>query len=108
MYFPQKVIWKRFYKKASLMDKGTLYQLKNTINCTSVPSYQADNIKAVEDFLLVVMHAHIIAACEAVLKERSINSVSELAKFVVAAFTMLQKGNTVSKTSDGVFVYICM
>ena len=89
------------------MDKGTLYQLKNTINCTSVPSDPADNIKAVDDFLLVVMHAHIIAACEAVLKERSINSVSELAKFVVAAFTMLQKGNTVSKTSDGVFVCAC-
>jgi len=40
------------------------------------------------------MHAHIIAEREAVLKRRSIKSVAELAKFVVAAFTMLQKGNT--------------
>lgn len=32
------------------MDKGTLYQLKNVINRTSVPTSPDKNMKAAEDF----------------------------------------------------------
>ena len=33
-----QVIWLRLYKQTSSMEKGTLYQLKNLLNCTSVKS----------------------------------------------------------------------
>lgn len=89
------------------MDKGTLYQLKNTINRTAVPTDPSDNMKAAEDFLLVVLHAHITAASEAILKRQRIESVSQLADSVAASFITLEKGSTVGKSSDGVLVYAC-
>ena len=72
----------RFFSKSSLMDKGTLYQLKNTTNHTAVPNNPSDNMKATEDFLLVVVHAHIAAASEAILCRQRIESVSQLADSV--------------------------
>ena len=77
------------------MDKGTLYQLKNVTK------------RAAEDFLLVVLHAHIITASEKILQEKNITSVAELADSVVAESTLFQPGNNVSELSDGVFVYAC-
>lgn len=45
------------------MDKGTMYQLKNLIN-RSLPSDPSDNVKAAEDFLLLLVHAHVlISSC---------------------------------------------
>ncbi len=66
-------------------------------------------MKAAEDFLHVMIHAHIVAACQAVLRGRSIDSVShtQLADSVVASFVALEKDTTVSKSSDGVFIYAC-
>ena len=49
------------------MNKGTLYQLKHTINHTEVPNDPSDNMKAAEDFLFVVLHAHITTASKAIL-----------------------------------------
>lgn len=89
------------------MDKGTLYQLKNVINRTSVPNDPADNMRAAEDFLLVILHAHVIAACERVLESKNFTSVATLADAVVASFTLLEPDNNVSELSDGVFVYAC-
>ena len=89
------------------MDKGTLYQLKNVTNRTSVPNDPAENMRAAEDFLLVVLHAHIITASEKILQEKNITSVAELADSVVAESTLFQPGNNVSELSDGVFVYAC-
>jgi len=41
------------------------------INHTSVPQSPNDNMKAAEDFLLVVLHAHIVAAAENIFKEQT-------------------------------------
>ena len=43
-------------------DKGTLYQLKHLVHRTAVGSDPKHKTKASEDFLLVVMHALIVAA----------------------------------------------
>lgn len=64
------------------MDKGTLYQLKNIINCTSVPTSPDKNMKAAEDFLLVTVHAHIVAAAYEVLSKNPIVSVFQLSQLV--------------------------
>jgi len=79
-------MWILLFSKKSALEKGTLYQLKNLINRTAVPTEPDTNLKVAEDFFLVVLHAHIVAAAEAVLALRSIASVEELAKKVVNTF----------------------
>lgn len=59
------MIWKRLFNKSSSTEKGTLYQLKNLLHRTAVPLDPGDNMKAAEDFLEVVLHAHIVAAVRA-------------------------------------------
>ena len=61
-----QVIWKRLFSKNSAAEKGTLYQLKNLLHRSAVPLDPGDNINAAEDFLQVVLHAHIVAAAETI------------------------------------------
>ena len=78
------MIWKRLFTKKSAAEKGTLYQLKNLLNRTAVPLDPSDNMKAAEDFLLVVLHSHIVAAAKAVLDEsEAIDDVLSLSKTIV-------------------------
>ena len=72
-----------------------------------MPNDPADNMKAAEDFLLVVLHAHIMAASETILSCANIDSVSALADSILASYVNLQLGSTGSSCSDGVFVYAC-
>jgi len=58
------VIWKRLFNKSSSTEKGTLYQLKEMLRCTAVPLDPGDNMKVAENFLEVVLHAHIVAAAK--------------------------------------------
>ena len=53
------MIWSRFYSNKSATDKGTLFQLKNLINRTSVPADPKDNMQATEDFFELVLVAHM-------------------------------------------------
>ena len=46
------------------MEKGTLFQLKVLINRTAVKSVPSKNMKASEDFLMLILHAYTIAAAE--------------------------------------------
>ena len=78
-----QVIWKWLYSKQSSTEMGTLYQLKNTINRTNVPSDPKDNLNACEDFLGVVLEAHIVAAAKTILLSTQYGSVSDLAASVV-------------------------
>ena len=89
------------------MDKGTLHQMKVAIKHSSVPNDPANNMKAAEDFLLVVLHAHIMAASETIISCTNIDSVSALADSILASYVNLQLGSTGSSCSDGVFVYTC-
>ena len=54
------MIWIRLFSKKSGCDKGTLYQLKDLIHCTSVPSDPEDN--AAEDFMQTVLEGFIVGA----------------------------------------------
>ena len=78
-----------FLKKSSSVDKGTLYQLKNAINRTSVPMSPADNMKAAEDFILVVLHAHILAAA-AEICESGVESVFELSAMIIDSYVQVK------------------
>lgn len=109
-------MWKLHYSSASGQEKGTLNQLKTLINQTLVPHSPDDNMKAAEDFLLVVLHAHVIAAAETLLKDNNEDSVHQLSTKIVSKFVNIWKnsGNrssdnesdeTSDASSDGIFVY---
>ena len=55
------MVWKRFYDTKSFLDKGTLYQLRNAINRTNI-SESVDDFNACEDFFVLVVRCHIVAA----------------------------------------------
>lgn len=57
-----QAVWSRFYSTSSVRDKGTLYNLRNLLNRTSVPQNVKKNVNAVEDFLEVLVQGHILAA----------------------------------------------
>lgn len=57
-----KVIWKHLYKVESQMDKGTLYQLRNLINRRNVGNNPFKDVNAHEDFFLLIVDSHILAA----------------------------------------------
>ena len=62
-----------------------MYQLKNLIN-RSVPSDPSNNVKAAEDFLLLLVHAHIIVAARVLYTLINPTSVLYLAKSLVATY----------------------
>ena len=53
--------------KKSGQDTGTMYQVKNLLNRTPVPLDPEKNMNASEDFLLLLLHAHVIAAAKGIL-----------------------------------------
>ena len=93
------MIWKRLFTKKSAAEKGTLYQLKNLLNRTAVPLDPSDNMKAAEDFLLVVLHSHIVAAAKAILDEsEAIDDVLSLSKTIVENYiTITLPSSSVNK-----------
>lgn len=52
------------YSNKSSTDKGTLFQIINLVNRTSVPNDPKDNVQSTEDFLPLVLVAYIIVAAE--------------------------------------------
>ena len=57
----------RFYS-ITPKDKDILFQLKQVVNRTSFGKTPKHNMKTAEDFLEVVLFAHVIAAAEQVMK----------------------------------------
>ena len=83
-----------------------MYQLKNLIN-RAVPSDPSDNVKAAEDFLLLLITAHIVAAARILYSLINPTSVSYLAKPLVATYLRLPllDAKTSSVIQDGVHAY---
>lgn len=57
-----QIIWVRFFKMSSSREMGTLAQLKNLLNRTTVPNIPKKDVHATEDFLKVVTEGHVISA----------------------------------------------
>ena len=83
-----------------------MYQLKNLINRV-VPSDPSDNVKAAEDFLLLLITAYIVAAARILYSLVNPISVSYLAKSLVATYLRLPllDAKTSSVIQDGVHAY---
>lgn len=76
------------YSAKSGRDQGTLFQLRNLLNRSSVCSDPEKNMKSCEDFLLVVLHAHVVSAANAILQLRDVN-LKMLSKSIVSNYVLL-------------------
>jgi L1 cell adhesion molecule like protein len=56
------VIWKHFLSTKSAAEHGTLYQLRNLLGRSNVVTDPTKDFNPCEDFFLVVISGHIIAA----------------------------------------------
>ena len=64
------------------MTGGTLLQLKVLLNRTYVPKKPDENMKAAEDFLEIVVKAHIVAAANSISEHMAIASVHGIRTFL--------------------------
>jgi len=96
----KQIMWKLFYSKATINDKGTLYQLKHLVHRTAVGSDPKHKTKASEDFLLVVMHALIIAAAKS-MPQADENCLT-CAKSIVERFVNIKLPPSTDEPSDDV------
>ena len=65
------MIWKFFYSSHSGGDFGTLYQLRNKLNYTSVVSTPKNNVNACEDFLEIISAGLVTSAALGVFDRNS-------------------------------------
>lgn len=90
------------------MEKGTLYQLKNVIGRSSVPLDPEKDMNAAEDFLLLIVHSHVIAAARVlILRDPTLSdSIASLAKLVIHSFVQLYTPTQkATEGTDGVHAY---
>jgi L1 cell adhesion molecule like protein len=93
----------------STADKGTMYQLRNLINRSAVPLDPQDNTKAAEDFLLLLLHAHVIEAQNTISSAIHYESVMSIAKAIVNNYVLLSpigdKSKKMQNNPDQVHLY---
>ena len=85
-----------------------MHQLRNLINRTTVPLDPQKNMNAAEDFMMLLLHAHIVAAAEVVQSVHPTGSVATLASAIVANFVRLPRvcdGDKEERCEDKVHVY---
>ena len=68
-----------------------MYHLRSLINRTNVPTDPQNNMNAAEDFLLLLLHTHIVAAANVIVSMNPTESVSELAQCIVTNFIRLPR-----------------
>ena len=75
----------------------------NLVNRTNVPADPEKNMNAAEDFMLLLVHAHVVAAARAI--PEPCRSVSELAQSVLSMFAQIpllsEDSTSDSKQKDG-------
>jgi len=100
-------MWKRFFNSES-HDKGTLNQIKHLIHRTAVGKNPKHNMKPTEDFLKVVLCAHVVAAAKQCLTtDCSLDDCVVVAHKIVHNFVHIGYSNepTVSGSNDKGFEY---
>jgi len=86
----------RFYSSSSVRDVGSLFRLKHAINRTNVKADFVHNVKATEDFLLVVLCAYVITAAKNIMEDSasSCTSVLDMAHQIVSRYVTINLGDT--------------
>jgi len=63
-----KILWNRLNSKVSVSEKGTMYLIRNLIYRSNVPLDPEKTMKAAEDLMLLLLHAHMVASAKEVLE----------------------------------------
>lgn len=94
----------RFFSESNTNDKGTLYNLKVLLN-RSIPKEPKQNMKACEDFLLIVLYALCKNAAEIVMKDNPhLTDITGIAAIIINQFVSI--GETFkSNKSDELHLY---
>lgn len=102
-----QVLWGRLFNKLSVSERGTMYQIRNLLNRTAVPADPENHMKAAEDFMLLLLHTHIIAAAKQLLQyDIGSPSLSYVAKSIVNTHLLLPDTLPNPGTAvDGVTLY---
>lgn len=81
--------------------------MRNLIHRTNVPCDPENNMKSAEDFLLLVLHAHAIAAAEEIqsLVQVDHESPEDLAKLIVSNYVNLPFSEDHPASADRIYLY---
>ena len=86
-FYYLQIVWQRLLSKNSTSEKGTMCQIRNLLHRSAVPIDPQTNMKAAEDFLLLLLHAHTVAAAKELLSyqltEAEPPSLSFVAKSII-------------------------
>ena len=104
------MIWKRLYSTKSGRDKGTIFNLQQVLNRTSVHADPSKDLKAAEDFFGLVWEAHVVAAAKYVMSSStgSHSGVTDISKTIVCKYVELPSCVTPTTAKghvDGVHAY---
>ena len=69
------MIWKQLYNENSPTEHGTLYQLLNLLHRRSVGKRPKKDVNACEDFFVLVVTTHVLAAAMKLLQMDSLEAV---------------------------------
>lgn len=86
---------------------GTMYQLRNLIHRTNVPVTPDKNMNAAEDFMLLMLHTHVVAAAKTIQTVNPAESFQDLAKLILVNFTHFPRfcSGDVDNSVDRVHLY---
>lgn len=81
---------------------GSIFRLKHAINRTALKADFAHNVKATEDFLLVVLHAYVVAAARACIENEAMpTSVSLTSEKIVSKYIKICLSDT-EQSEEGI------
>ncbi|XP_064386162.1 uncharacterized protein LOC135334762 isoform X4 [Halichondria panicea] len=104
-----KVIWGAFYDTKSSGEKGTMYNLRNVIHRTNVPSDPQKNMNSCEDFMLLLVHSHVVEAANTLQQLSQTKDISELTSRIISTFLRIPDLESLSKLpsecNDNVYLY---
>lgn len=84
-----------------------MYHLRNLINRTTVPADPEENMNAAKHFLLLLLHAHVVAAAKVMQSINPTETIANLAKFIVVNCVCLPRidDQATERYDDGVHHY---
>ena len=86
-----------------------MYQIRNLLKRTNVPLDPEKNMKAAEDFMLLLLHTHVIAAAKELLEYQVTDeslTVSYVAKSIVNTHLLLPNyAGGAGASAEGITVY---
>ena len=76
-----------------------MYHLHNLIRRTNVPLTPEKDMNAAEDFILLLVYAHVVAAAKTLKPFAKTQSAQELAKLIAENIVCLPKAEASGKSS---------